>query len=88
MAKDTFHARPDAGKTFTVAMWLLGMAAAALQSVFGFGDLGTVQHLALVELLIAAGAFLLSAASLAGMFRRAPDEPVDPATAEEQSVAS
>ncbi|MCB1231574.1 MAG: hypothetical protein KDN19_14990 [Verrucomicrobiae bacterium] len=29
MAKDTFHARPDAGKTFTVAMWLLGMAAAA-----------------------------------------------------------
>ena len=79
-----------AAAAFAHARYLpwFGMAAAALQSVFGFGDLGTVQHLALVELLIAAGAFLLSVASLAGMFRRAPDEPVDPATAEEQSVAS
>ncbi|MCB0957055.1 MAG: hypothetical protein KDB12_12940 [Ilumatobacter sp.] len=61
-----------------------GMAGAAVQSVFGLGDLGRVEHLALAELLVAAGAFVLSAASLAGMLRPA----IEPLAAEEQSVAS
>ena len=50
----------------------LGLGAAAVVAAFGIGDLGRVSELAALELLIAASAAAVSAASLTGMYRAAP----------------
>jgi hypothetical protein len=48
----------------------IGIGAALLVAAAGLGDLGRVQWIAVVELVLAAGGLSVSAASLAGMYRR------------------
>jgi hypothetical protein len=53
-----------------------GIVAAVVGAGVGAGDLGRVQWLAVVELVLAGGALCISVASLAGMYRPAEPEPV------------
>jgi hypothetical protein len=54
----------------TIAALYGGIAASLLIAAVGLGDLHRVQWIAVVELVLAAGALCLSAASLAGLYRR------------------
>ncbi|MDJ0770002.1 MAG: hypothetical protein QNJ12_14470 [Ilumatobacter sp.] len=60
--------------TINQARWLpwWGLGAAGVISIYGIGDLGRVTSIAVVELLIAGAAAVLSVASLTGAYRRAP----------------
>jgi hypothetical protein len=60
--------------------WMGVLGAVAIAAV-GFGDLGRVRGLGLVELIAAAAALLVSVASFSGMYRRA-DVDADPRAAE------
>ena len=51
----------------------LGIAVAIAGGVIAIGDLGRVQWIAVVELVLAGGALCISVASLAGMYRRVGD---------------
>ena len=53
-----------------------GMATAVIGAAIGAGDLGRVQWIAVVELVLAGAALCISVASLAGMYR--PATPSDP----------
>ena len=64
----------------------LGIGVAFVGAAIGAGDLGRVQQLAIVELVIAAAAMCISVASLAGMYR--PALPSDTAQSPEPVVAS
>lgn len=59
---------------------LLGVAASLVTAAVGLADLGRVIELALLELLVAAIALVVSVASLTGTYRRAPDVDDAPAT--------
>ncbi len=48
----------------------LGIGVAFIGAAIGAGDLGRVQWLAVVELVVAGAALCISVASLAGMYRR------------------
>jgi hypothetical protein len=47
----------------------LGIAVAVTGAAIGFGDLGRVRWIAVVELVVAGAALCISVASLAGMYR-------------------
>ena len=54
-----------------------GMATAVIGAAIGAGDLGRVQWIAVVELVLAGAALCISVAALAGMYRpAAPPDPV------------
>lgn len=59
--------------TLNNVRWLgrLGVGAALVTAVFGIGDLGRIERLAVVELLIAGLALVVSIASSTGTYRRA-----------------
>jgi hypothetical protein len=56
----------------------IGLGGAAATAAIGFGDLGRVRGLGVVELIAAAAAVLVSVASLSGMYRKARADEPDP----------
>jgi hypothetical protein len=57
---------------------ILGIGASLATAGFGIGDLGRVDELAVLELLVAAVALVVSCASLTGTYRRAPGRAAEP----------